>query len=472
MESSELLGILEQLERDKGIKKEVLIEAVEAAVASAAKKLWTVDKNEEVKAVLDLKTGKLTAYAGDQEIRSSEFGRIAAQTAKQVVIQKIREAEKDVIFNEYQGRIGEIISGGVYRFEKGNIIIDLGKTEAVIPKKEQSNKEEFRQGDRIRAYVLDVNRDNKGPQIILSRGHPNFIKRLFELEVPEIYEGIVEIKAISRDVGERTKIGVFSKDEKVDCVGACVGMRGSRVKNIVSELQGEKIDIVRFSTDIKEYIQAALSPAEISQIQLDFDEKKANIIVANDQLSLAIGRHGQNVRLASQLVGWELDLFSFDQWQELQDQLAEEGGEEGEKHSGDEGEQQNEKGVALSSFSGVGAKLKEQLREAGFDSLEKISESEVGQLTQIKGLGKIKAQKLINEAASQIQQKEVEDDGEKAEEVEEGIEVDEPEISKENVETEETKEDNKVVESDQKEEEAENISDQNEEKEKNTLIAL
>lgn len=387
MESSELLGILEQLERDKGIKKEILIEAVEAAVASAAKKLWTVDKNENIRAVLDTKTGKLTAYAGEEEIRSSEFGRIAAQTAKQVVIQKIREAEKDVVFTEYQERIGEIISGAVYRFEKGNIIVDLGKTEAYIPKKEQSGKEEFRQGDRIRAYVLDVRRENRGPQILLSRAHPNFIKRLFELEVPEIFEGIVEIKAISRDVGERTKIAVYSKDEKVDCVGACVGMRGSRVKNIVSELQGEKIDIVRYASDIKEYIQAALSPAEISQIQLDFDEKKANIIVADDQLSLAIGRHGQNVRLASQLVEWELNLFSFEQWKELQDK------QETEVESTEDSEE-----VSIADLSGVGDKLVEQLTEAGFDMLEKIAEADINALIQIKGLGKVKAEKLIKEA--------------------------------------------------------------------------
>jgi len=385
MENNELLGILEQLERDKGIKKEILIEAVEAAVSSAAKKLWTVDKDEEIRTVLDIKTGKLTSYAGDEEIRSSEFGRIAAQTAKQVVIQKIREAEKDVVFTEYSERIGEIVSGAVYRFEKGNIIVDLGKTEAYIPKKEQSSKEEFRQSDRIRAYVLDVRRENRGPQILLSRAHPNFVKRLFQLEVPEIFEGIVEIKAISRDVGERTKIAVFSKDEKVDCVGACVGMRGSRVKNIVSELQGEKIDIVRFSSDIKEYIQAALSPAEISQIQLDYDEKKANIIVADDQLSLAIGRHGQNVRLASQLVEWELNLFSFEQWKEIQEQQDEE--EDGEEE------------VSIADLSGVGAKLIGQLTEAGFDMLEKISEASVEDLTKIKGLGKVKAEKMIKEAS-------------------------------------------------------------------------
>lgn len=315
---NELLGILEQLERDKGISKETLIEAVESAVASAARKIWTVGKEEDIKVVLDRETGKITAWAGDEEIHSSEFGRIAAQTAKQVVIQKIREAEKDVIFTEYNGRAGQIISGSVYRFERGNIIIDLGKAEALIPRSEQSNKEDFRQGERIRAYLLEVRRDIRGPQIILSRTNVNFVKRLFELEVPEIYEGIIEIKAISRDPGERTKIAVFSKDEKIDCVGACVGMRGSRVKNIVTELHGEKIDIVRYSDDIKEYIQAALSPAEISQMQLISDEKRVNIIVDEDQLSLAIGKYGQNVRLAGKLVGWELDIYSAKQWEEKQ----------------------------------------------------------------------------------------------------------------------------------------------------------
>ncbi|HLF18067.1 MAG TPA: transcription termination factor NusA [Candidatus Omnitrophota bacterium] len=411
MENVELIGILEQIERDKGIDKKILIEAVESAVASAAKKLWTVDKNQEVRAVLDLKTGKLRAYAGDEEIRSSEFGRIAAQTAKQVVIQKIREAEKDVIFKEYHDRIGEIISGGVYRFERGNIIIDLGKTEAYIPKKEQSPKEEFRQGDRIRALIMEVTRENRGPQIILSRAHPSFVKRLFELEVPEIFEGIVEVKSIARDCGERTKIAVYSKDEKVDCVGACVGMRGSRVKNIVSELHGEKIDIVRYSSDIKEYIQASLSPAEISQIQLNYDEKKANIIVADDQLSLAIGRHGQNVRLASQLVGWELDLFTFDQWKQLQEE---------------EGEEVVEEDATIEDLKGVGEKIITGLKEAGFDTLEKIAEAGVDELTQVKGLGKIKAQKLIKEAKGMFEAVEEEAKEEEPKEAAEEKEADEP----------------------------------------------
>jgi len=399
MDNSELLTILEQLERDKGIDKEVLIQAVESAVASAAKKIWSVDKDEDVRVVLDRKSGKLTAYAGEQEIRSSEFGRIAAQTAKQVVIQKIREAEKDVVYAEYHNRIGQIISGSVYRFEKGSIIVDLGKTEGVIPKSEQSGKEDFRQGDRIRTYVLDVNREAKGPQIILSRGHPFFVKRLFELEVPEIFEGIVEIKSISRDVGERTKIAVYSKDEKVDCVGACVGMRGARVKNIVSELQGEKIDIVRYSDDIKEYIQAAISPAEISQIQIHIDEKKANIIVADDQLSLAIGRRGQNVRLASELVGWELNIFTAEQWDEFHKQLegtAEEADEADAKETPEEEEPAAE--TPLIQLTSVSAKILAAVREIGLDTPEKIAQADVAQLTQIKGLGKIKAQRLIKEA--------------------------------------------------------------------------
>lgn len=395
VENTELMSILEQLERDKGISKEVLIQAVESAVASAAKKLWTVNKEEDVKVVLNRKTGKITAYAGDQEIRSSEFGRIAAQTAKQVVIQKIREAEKDVVYNEFQARLGEIISGGVYRFERGNIIVDLGRTEGLIPKKEQSPREEFKQGDRIRAYVLDIQKETKGPQIVLSRAHPHFVKRLFELEVPEIFEGIVEIKSISRDVGERTKIAVYSKDDKVDCVGACVGMRGARVKNIVQELHGEKIDIVRYSDDIKEYIQAALSPAEISQIQLDYEEKKANIIVANDQLSLAIGKHGQNVRLASKLVGWELDIFSFDQWKELQEQQ-----EEVSEEVQEETEAGGDNPVA--ELPGVGKKLAKELIAGGYDTLEKIASASVDNLTQIKGLGKIKAKNLIEEAGKLV----------------------------------------------------------------------
>jgi len=404
MDNNELMTILEQLERDKGIDKEILIQAVEAAVASAARKIWSVGEEEEVKVVLNRKTGKLKAFAGEQEIRNSEFGRIAAQTAKQVVIQKIREAEKDVVYTEYQARVGQIISGSVYRFERGNIIMDLGKTEGCIPRNEQSSKEEFKQGDRVRAYVLEVNRENKGPQIILSRSNPNFVRRLFELEVPEIYEGIVEVKSIARAPGERTKISVYSKDEKVDCVGACVGMRGSRVKNIVTELQGERIDIVRYSDDIKEYIQAALSPAEISQIQVKSDEKRANLIVAEDQLSLSIGKRGQNVRLASELVGWDLNIFTADQWKKHLDELL---GGPGPAKSEEPAEEKAEgqEGNSLADLPGVGEKMLAILKEAGFDSLEKIAEATTDQLTELKGLGAAKAEKIIA-AAKKLLEKE------------------------------------------------------------------
>ncbi|MDP8266096.1 MAG: transcription termination factor NusA [Candidatus Aceula meridiana] len=389
---SELLIILDQIERDKGVNKEILIEAVESAVASAARKIWTVDKEQEIQVVLDRQSGKLTAYADGEEIKSKDFGRIAAQTAKQVVIQKIREAEKDVVFGEYYARIGQLVNGTVYRIDKGNIIVDLAKAEAFIPRSEQSSKEEFRQGDRIRAYVLDVRRESKGPQIVLSRSNAQLVKRLFELEVPEIYDGIVEVKGIARDAGERTKIAVQSKEEKVDCVGACVGMRGSRVKSIVTELHGEKIDIVRYAEDRRTYIQAALSPAEIAQMHLNVEEKRANVVVPDDQLSIAIGKHGQNIRLASQLVGWQLDVFSLTQWAEHGESLPQKSSVVVE-------------GSSLADLSGVGDKLIAALTEQGFKSLGNIAESSSEELSQIKGLGKVKAGKIIKEAKKILKKK-------------------------------------------------------------------
>jgi len=410
MDNVELMAVLEQLERDKGIDKEILIQAVESAIASAARKIWTIGEEEEIEVQFDRQSGQIKAFADGHEIRSSEFGRIAAQTAKQVVIQKIREAEKDVVYTEFKAREGQIVSGSIYRFERGNIIVDLGKTEGFIPRSEQSSKEEFKQGDRVKVYVLSVEREAKGPQIILSRAHPFLVKRLFELEVPEIYENIVEIKAISRAVGDRTKIAVFSKEERVDSVGACVGMRGARVKNIVSELQGEKIDIVRWSDDIKEYIQAALSPAEISQIQLNYDDKIANLIVADDQLSLAIGKRGQNVRLASKLVGWELNIFTAEQWerQEAEGSDAEPEGNETAECSAaadspvSEAESASEEASAgtedLARIEGIGPVLIEHLRESGFVDLACLAQASTDDLTQVKGLGKMKAEHLIEQA--------------------------------------------------------------------------
>lgn len=389
--SQELLAIIEQIERERGIKKEILVEAVKAALLSAARKVIDVKPEEELKIELDPNTGKFKAFKNDNEITSVDFGRIAASTARQVIIQKIREAEKDVVFNEFQGRVGELASGTVYRFEKGNIIVDLlGKAEGLLLKRDQSPGEEYKQGQRIRAYIAEVKKDAKGPQIILSRTHPNMVKKLFELEVPEIYEGIVEVKSISRQPGERTKIAVWSKNEKVDSVGACVGMRGNRVRNIVNELQGEKIDIVRYNEDTKEYIKAALSPAKVSEIKIDKENQKAEVIVDDDQLSLAIGRHGQNVKLASKLIGWQLDIRTKTM---VAEQVL-----KGAQVKEEEPREAAAGGISLEELPGVGLKTAENLKDAGMKSLDDLLNAGVEGLKEIKGIGAKKAQKIIDEA--------------------------------------------------------------------------
>ncbi len=418
--SQELLAIIEQIEREKGIKKEIMLEAVESALLSAAKRVIDLKPDEEFKIEIDRSTGEIRAFRNNELVTNIDFGRIAASTARQVIIQKMREAEKDVVFNEFQNRVGEIVSGTVYRFEKGNIIVDLlGKAEGVLIKREQSPKEEFKQGQRIRAYVVEVKKDAKGPQIILSRAHPNLVKELFELEVPEIYEGIVEIKAISRQAGERTKISVCSKNDKVDSVGACVGMRGNRVRNIVNELQGEKIDIVRFNDDVREYIKAALSPAKVSEIKLDKEKNKAAVVVDDDQLSLSIGKHGQNVRLASRLVGWELDIRTKSmiaaealgggkpeektvseaqteaKIQEKPKKVKKETKKEAKKETKKEAKKE---GASLEGLSGVSDKILVSLKDAGIKSIEDIIKAKVEGLMKIKGIGEKKAGKIIAEA--------------------------------------------------------------------------
>jgi N utilization substance protein A len=399
---------------------------------SAVRRVIDVKPNEELEVKLDPENGSIHAFRNKEEITSVDFGRIAASAARQVIIQKIREAEKDVVFGEFQGKVGEIVSGTVYRFDKGNIIVDLlGKAEGVLLKSEQTPKEENRQGQRIRSLILEVKKDNRGPQIILTRKHQNFVKKLFELEVPEIYEGIVEIKAISRQPGERTKIAVWSKDDKVDSVGACVGMRGGRVKNIVNELSGEKIDIVRYSEDIREYIKAALLPAEVSEIKLDKVTKRAEVIVADDQLSLAIGKHGQNVRIASRLVGWELDVRTkgmaeqaaleaqkrADQKTAAAQEPAVEALAEGvlkeekpkakkvkvKKEKAGKVEPKKEKKVeeaasGIGDLSGIGEKTLASLKKAGFVSLEDIAKASAAGLSEVKGISEKKAQNLIEEA--------------------------------------------------------------------------
>ena len=375
--STELLAVIENLEREKGISRQVLIESVEAALVSAARKVMH-DKEKPIEVKIDLESGRIKILSDGKEIVSNEFGRIAAQTAKQVIFQKIREAERDVIFNEFHQKSSSIVSGMVYRFEKGAILIDLGKTEAILPKREISPRDSYRQGDNIRAFVLEVSRTAKGPQIILSRSHPGFVKCLFELEVPEIAERMVEIMSVSREAGDRTKIAVWSKNEKVDCVGACVGIRGSRVKGVVKELQGEKIDIVRWSEDVQEFVKAALSPAEVSSVKIiQSEDKKVEVVVADDQLSLAIGKNGQNVRLASKLTGWSIDIRSTKDVakEKLEGAMAQ---------------------VEASSIAipGIGPKILEALAEAGYRSLPELEKATSAELLAIKGIGQKTVEKI------------------------------------------------------------------------------
>ena len=332
--------IIDQVVKDKGIDRAVLVEALEAAVLSAANKKYrntrdleahyndevgevevfefvtVVDEVENSYQEIDLTEAREIdpdVEVGDSlgmKMDASSFSRIAAQTAKQVIIQKVREAEREGVYNEFKDRIGELVNGIVRRYERGDLIVDLGRAEALLPHREQVPRENYRQGDRVRAYISDVRMATKGPQIILSRTHPGLLSELFRIEVPEVSEGIVEIKAVSREPGSRAKIAVLSNDPDVDPIGACVGMRGARVQNVVSELRGEKIDIINWTPDIARFACSALAPAEVTRVYVDNDEESLEIIVPDDQLSLAIGKKGQNVRLAAKLTGWKIDIMS------------------------------------------------------------------------------------------------------------------------------------------------------------------
>ena len=332
--------IIDQVVKDKGIDRGVLDEALESAVLSAANKKYrntrdleahysdeigeveifefvtvvdeVVDSYKEID-VEEAKEVDPEAEIGDSlgmKMDASGFSRIAAQTAKQVIIQKVREAEREGVYNEFKDRTGELVNGIVRRYERGDLIVDLGRAEALLPHREQVPRENYRQGDRVRAYISEVKMSTKGPQIILSRTAPGVVAALFQTEVPEIAEGIVEIKSVAREPGSRAKIAVLSNDPDVDPVGACVGMRGSRVQNVVSELRGEKIDIIPWTPDTARFACAALSPAEVTRVYVDNEEKALEIIVPDDQLSLAIGKKGQNVRLAAKLIGWKIDIKS------------------------------------------------------------------------------------------------------------------------------------------------------------------
>ena len=353
--SAELMLALEQLENEKGIKKDIIIEAIEAALISAYKKNFGSSMNVNVN--IDRETGDVKVFGlrkiaevpdieamdisiedaakinptlnvGDYvetEVTPRSFGRIAAQTAKQVVVQKLREAERGIIYDEFYNKECDIVTGIVQRIERRNVIVDLGKTEAVLATTEQTPGEEYKFNERIKTYIVEVKKTTKGPQIMISRTHPGLVKRLFELEVPEIHDGTVEIKSISREAGSRTKIAVYSKDENVDPVGACVGQRGTRVQAIVDELRGEKIDIIKWSNDIKDYISSSLSPAKVVRVDVDEEQKSAKVVVPDYQLSLAIGKEGQNARLAAKLTGWKIDIKSESQLrQAIEKQLFDE----------------------------------------------------------------------------------------------------------------------------------------------------
>lgn len=344
--NKELFAALESLEKEKGISKEVLFEALEVALVSAYKRNF--QSSPAVSVTIDRETGEIQVFSqlkvvedvesdqqevslyearvydphcqvGDtveMDVTPKEFGRIAAQTAKQVVIQRIREAERELIYESFVDRTEEVITGLVRRFEQRNVIVDLGRTEAVLPVEEQIPHERYRQGERVKAFILDVKKTTKGPQIIVTRTHTGFLKRLFEMEVPEIFEGIVEIKAVAREAGHRSKLAVISNNPDIDPVGACVGPKGSRVQAISNELKGEKIDIVKWSEETEQYIANSLSPAKVSSVIIDYESKAASVIVPDSQLSLAIGKEGQNARLAARITGWKVDISSETQYTE------------------------------------------------------------------------------------------------------------------------------------------------------------
>ena len=368
--SQELLTTLEFIEKEKGVRKEILLEALRAALLSACRKTFT--NPDEIDVQINPITADIQLFEQGKEVFHADFGRIAAQTAKQVIIQKIREAERESVYNEFTKKEGDITTGSVHWIDHKRIIIDLGKTEGILPAREQSPNDAYRQGDTIKVYVLEVKKTDRGPEVIVSRAHANFVKKLFELEVPEIHDHIVEIKAAAREVGSRTKIAVLSHDPKVDCVGSCVGMRGQRVKNIVREVGGEKIDIVRWNEDPELYIRSALSPAELAEVRLNRETKTAEIFVAEDQLSLSIGKKGQNVRLASKLVGWTLDIRSTSQK------------------------------IPIGSLKGIGEKTEALLKAAGVTSVKDLLKSTPEQLSKIDGIGLKTAEKIIQAAHQAI----------------------------------------------------------------------
>jgi N utilization substance protein A len=412
--ASELYNTIDALSREKGIDPQIVVSAVEDAIVVATRKYYKSQEN--LRAELDKETGKIRAFAVKTVVENPEqvedpqlqvtledarkvnpdvelggelqipkvtegiLGRIAAQLAKQVIFQKVREAERDTVYNEYIGRVGEIVNASVKRIEGPDVIFDIGKAEARMPRKEQSRLESFAMGERIRVVIARVERASKGPGVVVSRAVPELVQHLFQTEVPEIYDGTVVIRAIAREAGERTKIAVMSKDKDVDAVGACVGMKGMRVQSIIRELRGEKIDIIPYNEETVAFAQKALSPAKVTRVQIvDPEEKRLEVIVEDTQLSLAIGKKGQNVRLASKLVGWNIDIKSEEEKRrEIEEQMA----------------ALTAPGTPLSELAGIGPKTIEKLESHGVTQIEKLAEMTPEQLMEIPGIGEKMVEKI------------------------------------------------------------------------------
>ena len=425
----ELLQTAEAVAREKMIDPGLVVEAMEESLARAAKSRYGAEM--DIRVSIDRKTGKATftrvrtvvedeelenyqaemtveqakQYMADpqvgqqfiEEVPPVELGRIAAQSAKQVILQKVREAERDRQYDEFQGRVGEIVNGSVKRVEYGNVIVDLGRGEGIIRRDEQIPREVFRYGDRVRAYVYDVRREQRGPQIFLSRTHPQFMAKLFTMEVPEIYDGIITIKAVARDPGSRAKIAVISSDSSVDPVGACVGMRGSRVQAVVGELQGEKIDIIPWSPDAAAFLVNALQPAEVAKVVLDEDAERIEVVVPDDQLSLAIGRRGQNVRLASQLTGWDIDILT-----------------EEEESSRRQKEFQERSETFMEALD-VDEMVGQLLASEGFATVEEVAYVDPDEVASIEGFDEDTAQEIQTRAREYLERREAEFDAKRTE---------------------------------------------------------
>jgi N utilization substance protein A len=417
--ASLLFQTIEQISREKHIEPEIIVAAIEDAMVVAARKYYRTE--EELRSKFNPETGQIDVFSVHivveevadplREISLADarkqvpgvevggeitepkptdvLGRIAAQTAKQVILQKVREAERDTIYNEFHTRVGELVNSIVKRMEGPDMVVDLGRTEARLPKREQSRLESYNVGDRLRVTIRAVERAAKGPQVVVSRADPALVQRLFEMEVPEIYDGTVQIRAVAREAGERTKIAVESRDKDVDPVGACVGMKGMRVQSIIRELRGEKIDIIPFNEETVAFAQKALSPAKVTRVQIvDPEEKRLEVIVEDTQLSLAIGKKGQNVRLASKLIGWNIDIKSEEEKRrEIEAQMA----------------ALTAPGTPLSELTGVGPKTIEKLEAAGITSIEKLADMTPEQLVEIPGIGEKMVEKIHQSVAAHFE---------------------------------------------------------------------